>query len=234
MSAFDYLVFYKYIPILYTSTNPIVEQISNRIAYTCEHSNFRPVLSSKINSSSSFDDGALLDELFFVGVGLGTALLGDGDGPVISLAGLGDDALLGDGDDAAGTHAEDPASHLLRVAEMAAQVASLEPAVTHVLAVTVEMVGVSALVAAVHDTHAEFVASHLGVAAEMAAQGGSSEPTTTQSLVTVEYLTRLAEMAAQVASLEPTATQVLGVTVDIVGVSADVAAVHDTQTEPAV
>ena len=99
MSAFDYLVFYKYIPILYTSTNPIVEQISNRIAYTCEHSNFRPVLSSKINSSSSFDDGALLDELFFVGVGLGAALLGDGDGPVVSLAGLGD-ALLGDGDDA--------------------------------------------------------------------------------------------------------------------------------------
>ena len=108
MSAFDYLVFYKYIPILYTSTNPIVEQISNRIAYTCEHSNFRPVLSSKINSSSSFDDGALLDELFFVGVGLGAALLGDGDdGPVVSLAGLGDallGALLGDGDDAAGTH----------------------------------------------------------------------------------------------------------------------------------
>ena len=68
----------------------------------------------------------------------------------------------------------------------------------------------------------------------MAAQVVSSEPTTTQSLVTVEYLTRLAEMAAQVASLEPTATQVLGVTVDIVGVSADVAAVHDTQTEPAV
>ena len=99
MSAFDYLVFYNYIPILYTSTNPIVEQISNRIAYTCEHSNFRPVLSSKINSSSSFDDGALLDELFFVGVGLGAALLGDGDGPVVSLAGLGD-ALLGDGDDA--------------------------------------------------------------------------------------------------------------------------------------
>jgi hypothetical protein len=99
VSAFDYLVFYKYIPILYTSTNPIVEQISNRIAYTCEHSNFRPVLSSKINSFSSFDDGALLDELFFVGVGLGAALLGDGDGPVVSLAGLGD-ALLGDGDDA--------------------------------------------------------------------------------------------------------------------------------------
>ena len=47
-------------------------------------------------------------------------------------------------------------------------------------------------------------------------------------------MTRLAEMAAQVASLEPTATQVLGVTVDIVGVSADVAAVHDTQTETAV
>ena len=165
MSAFDYLVFYKYIPILYTSTNPIVEQISNRIAYTCEHSNFRPVLSSKINSSSSFDDGALLDELFFVGVGLGAALLGDGD-------------------DAAGTHAEhaehaeDPASHLLRVAEMAAQVAS-------------------------------------------------SEPAATQALDTVDHLTRLAEMAAQVVSLEPAATQVLAIAVEMVGVAAVVAAVHD-------
>ena len=43
------------------------------------------------------------------------------------------------------------ALHLLRVAEMAAQVASSEPAATQVLAVTVEMVGVAALVAAVHD-----------------------------------------------------------------------------------
>jgi hypothetical protein len=83
-------------------------------------------------------------------------------------------------------------------------------------------------------THWNVPAFHLLRVAEMAAQVASLEPTTTQSLVTVEYLTRLAEMAAQVASLEPTATQVLGVTVDIVGVSADVAAVHDTQTEPAV
>ena len=83
-------------------------------------------------------------------------------------------------------------------------------------------------------THWNVPAFHLLRVAEMAAQVASSEPTTTQSLVTVEYLTRLAEMAAQVASLEPTATQVLGVTVDIVGVSADVAAVHDTQTETAV
>jgi hypothetical protein len=92
------------------------------------------------------------------------------------------------------------ALHLFRVAEMAAQVVSSAPAATQVLGVTVEMVGVPALVAAVHDTHAEFVASHLGVAAEM---------------------------AAQVVSSAPAATQVFAVTVDTVGVSALGAAVHD-------
>ena len=80
------------------------------------------------------------------------------------------------------------------------------------------------------------VASHaepdqLGVVAEMAAQVASSEPTTTQSLVTVEYLTRLAEMAAQVASSEPTATQALD-TVDHAGAAAEMAA-HVASVEPA-
>jgi hypothetical protein len=61
----------------------------------------------------------------------------------------------------------------------------------------------------------------------MAAQVASSEPAATQALDTVDHLGVAAEMAAQVASSEPAATQVLAVTVEMVGVAALVAAVHD-------
>jgi len=81
------------------------------------------------------------------------------------------------------------ALHLGRAAEMAAQLSSVVPAATQVLGVTVEIVGVAEVVAAVHETQA--LVAHLG---------------------------RAAEMAPQVASLSPTATQVLAVTVEHAGV----------------
>ena len=123
----------------------------------------------------------------------------------------------------AATQVWDTVENLGVAAEMSPQVVSSEPAATQVLAVTVEMVGVTALVAAVHDIHTEFMASHLGVAAEMAPQVVSSEPAATQVLDTVEILGVAAEMARQVASLEPAATQVLD-TVENLGVAAEMAA----------
>ena len=90
------ILYYFYFNFLYTPqyiiyispNNPVVVQISNRIAYTCEHSNFRPVLrESKINSSaSSIDDG---DELFFFEIGLGDELpCEDGDATVHPACGV--------------------------------------------------------------------------------------------------------------------------------------------------
>jgi len=76
-------------------------------------------------------------------------------------------------------------------------------------------------------SHAKFAVDHVGVVAEMAAQVVSSEPAATQALDTVDHLTKRAEMAAQVASVEPAATQVLAIAVEMVGVAAVVAAVHD-------
>merc|ERR1712000_629474 len=74
-----------------------------------------------------------------------------------------------------------PPAHLGMAAAMAAQVESLEPTATQVLAVTVEqtLVPVQSEVAA-HATQAE--PTHLGVAAEIAAQVASLEPTATQVL----------------------------------------------------
>ena len=90
-------------------------------------------------------------------------------------------------------------------AEMAAQVVSSEPAATQAL-----------------DS-----LDHLTRLAEMTAQVASSEPTATQALDTVDHAGAAAEMAAHVASVEPAATQVLAIAVEMVGVAAVVAAVHD-------
>merc|ERR1712000_602833 len=101
---------------------------------------------------------------------------------------------------------------------MAPQVASLVPAATQVLAVTVEHLGVppEQSPSTVHATQAP--PAYLGVAAEMAAQVVSSVPAATHALETVDHAGVAAEMAAHVASLVPAATQVLAVTVEHLGV----------------
>jgi len=100
--------------------------------------------------------------------------------------------------------------------EMAAQVASVEPAATQVLAVAVEQTSAPALpvqsAEAAHATQAE--PTNLGLAALMAAQVAASVPAAIHAVETVDHAGLAVSMAAHVASLEPTATQVLTVAVE--------------------
>ena len=106
---------------------------------------------------------------------------------------------------------------------MAAQVASVEPTTTQVLAVAVEQTSVPVLpvqsAEAAHVTQAE--PANLGLAALMRAQVAASVPAATHALgfAIVDHEGLAVEMAAQVVSSEPAATHAVE-TVDHAGVAA--------------